>query len=249
MWTIGFWRQFWRPPDSIRLSANGLVCCTTTRRWWGRWTKNVWRRSRSSGRSGRIAPCLLFSMSSLWSPCSVGLGMRRLIRPCVESPLPAVLGRRSLRTTIISLSLCPTDRKYWLWRRRLRGTKKYQVPRSILIRAKVCGWVPGEVASSCQGPSAGAMDPSASSGCGLCRPPTGAKLVRGPGQGRSVGGYLASKVPGGGALCRSSSWSFTAYPYFPSQRALKQPLSKLLWKDRSPMVRGQVCNQPSRNGG
>ena len=32
------------------------------------------RRSRSSGRSGRVVPCV-FSISSLWSPCSVGLGM------------------------------------------------------------------------------------------------------------------------------------------------------------------------------
>ena len=28
-----------------------------------------------------------------WSPCTVGSGMRRLFRPCVESPLPDVLGR------------------------------------------------------------------------------------------------------------------------------------------------------------
>ena len=36
-------------------------------------------------------------------------GMGRQIRPCRESPLPAVLWRRSLYTPMISPSLCPTD--------------------------------------------------------------------------------------------------------------------------------------------
>ena len=54
------------------------------------------------------------SMSSLWSPYSVCLGMRRLIRPYVESPLLAVLGQGSLRTLMISLSLCPATWIYWL---------------------------------------------------------------------------------------------------------------------------------------
>ena len=40
----------------------------------------VRRRSRSSGRSGRVAPCLFSSMSLSWSPCSEGLGMGRQIR-------------------------------------------------------------------------------------------------------------------------------------------------------------------------
>ena len=71
-------------------------------------------RKRSSSRSDRVAPYLLFSMSLLWSPCSIGLGMRKLVRPCKESPLPAVLGQRSLRTPMISLSLCHVDWTYWL---------------------------------------------------------------------------------------------------------------------------------------
>ena len=29
-WTIGFWRWFWRPPDSNRSSANGPACYTIT---------------------------------------------------------------------------------------------------------------------------------------------------------------------------------------------------------------------------
>ena len=40
---------------------------------------------QSRGRFGKAAPCLLFSMSSLWSPCSGGLEMRGLVRPCAES--------------------------------------------------------------------------------------------------------------------------------------------------------------------
>ena len=40
---------------------------------------------RSSDRSGKAAPCPLFSMSLLWSPCSEGLGTEGLVRPCAES--------------------------------------------------------------------------------------------------------------------------------------------------------------------
>ena len=40
---------------------------------------------RSSDRSGKAAPCPPFSMSLLWSPCSEGLGMEGLVRPCAES--------------------------------------------------------------------------------------------------------------------------------------------------------------------
>ena len=41
------------------------------------------------------------------------------------------------------------------------------MPRSVLIRANVCGWVPGWVALLYQGLFTGVTDPSASSGCGL----------------------------------------------------------------------------------
>ena len=41
--------------------------------------------SRSSGRSGKAASCALFSMFLLWSPCSEGLGIGELVRPCAES--------------------------------------------------------------------------------------------------------------------------------------------------------------------
>ena len=44
--------------------------------------------------------------------------------------------------------------------------KKMSVPRSILIRVKVCGWVPGAMVFSWQGLSAGVTDPSESSECG-----------------------------------------------------------------------------------
>ena len=40
---------------------------------------------RSSDRSGKAALCPLFSMSLLRSPCSEGLGMRGIVRPCAES--------------------------------------------------------------------------------------------------------------------------------------------------------------------
>ena len=57
-------------------------------------------RSRSSVRSGRATPCLLFFMSSLWSP--VGLEMRGLIRPCAVSLLLALLRQGFPRSLMIS---------------------------------------------------------------------------------------------------------------------------------------------------
>ena len=64
-------------------------------------------RSRSSVRSGRAAHCLLFSMSSLWSPCSVGLEMRGHIHPCAVSLLLALLRQGFLRSPMTSQSLYP----------------------------------------------------------------------------------------------------------------------------------------------
>ena len=52
-------------------------------------------------------PCLLFSMFSLWSPCSVGLGMGGQIRPCAVSLLQALLRQGFPRSLMISQSLCP----------------------------------------------------------------------------------------------------------------------------------------------
>ena len=52
-------------------------------------------------------PCLLFSMSSLWSPCSVGLGMREQILPCAVSLLMVLLQQGFLRSLMISQSLYP----------------------------------------------------------------------------------------------------------------------------------------------
>ena len=76
MLTIGSWWLLWKLLDSNQSSANGVAWCTTTRRGWGRWMENSQRILRSSNQSGRVAFCLFFSMSLLWSPYSVGLGMR-----------------------------------------------------------------------------------------------------------------------------------------------------------------------------
>ena len=63
------------------------------------------RRSRSSVWSSRAAPCLLFSMSTLWSLCSVGLGIGGKIRPCTVSLLLAPLWQGFLRSPMISQCL------------------------------------------------------------------------------------------------------------------------------------------------
>ena len=65
------------------------------------------RLSQLSNQSGRVAPCLLFFMSLLWSPCSVGLGMRRYVQPYASFFLPALFQQRYPCTLMISLSLCP----------------------------------------------------------------------------------------------------------------------------------------------
>ena len=100
-----------------------------------------------------------------------------------------------------------------------------------------------------QDPSAGGTDPSASSGCG-------SKLVRGTGQGRSAGGYLTSKAfvlkgPGGGV--RRVHLPLDSLIVLPPPKVhrltLIPSLSKLLWSNRKPMVRRQVCCQRPRNGG
>ena len=52
-------------------------------------------------------PSPLFSMSSLWSPCSKGFGMRGKIRPYALSLLLALQQQRFLRSLVISRSLYP----------------------------------------------------------------------------------------------------------------------------------------------
>ena len=76
-------------------------------RQWCRWTEGIQGCLRLSVRSGRAAPSLLFSMSSLWSPCSVGLRMRGQIRPSAVSLLLALFRQGFLRS-LISQSLYPT---------------------------------------------------------------------------------------------------------------------------------------------
>ena len=68
------------------------------------------RRSRAfaikrSVRQG--CPCLLFSMSKLWSPCSVGLGMRGQIRPSAVTFLLAHLRQGFPSSLMISQCLYP----------------------------------------------------------------------------------------------------------------------------------------------
>ena len=83
------------------------------RRWismmyqWCRWTEGVRGYSRSSVRSGRAALCLLFSMSSHWSPSCAGLGMRGQVRPCAVYLLLAALRQGFPRSLMTSQSLCP----------------------------------------------------------------------------------------------------------------------------------------------
>ena len=65
---------------------------------------------RSTVWSGRATSCLLFCMSSLRSCCSIGLGMRGQIWPCVGSLLLAPLMQRFLRSPI-SVCIPPPGNK------------------------------------------------------------------------------------------------------------------------------------------
>ena len=108
--SIGSWRLFWRLPDSNQSSADGLVWCTTTLRQWCKWTEGIRGWSWSSDRSGRAAPCLLFSMSSRWSPSCAGLGMRGQVRHCAVSDSLAALRLGFPRSLMTSQSLYPASR-------------------------------------------------------------------------------------------------------------------------------------------
>ena len=145
------------------------------------------------------------------------------------------------------ISLCSAIWTYRVWRRRLRGTKKWQVPRPVLIRAKVCGWVPGEVAYPRRilelwfGP--------------------GLQLERNWSEVRAkveayVGTWLRRRLSlkGRAEVCALYIFPLILYHLFVlhlprcHRVTLKQFLSKLLWKDRSPMARRQVYHQHPRNG-
>ena len=75
-------------------------------------------------RSGRVAHCILFSMSSLWKPCSVGIKTRRQVWPYAAFILLVFFRHMYLRTPMISLSLCSDVWTLKLWRRGLRGTSR-----------------------------------------------------------------------------------------------------------------------------
>ena len=160
-WTIDLWRWFWRPPDSKLGSTNGSAWCTTTHRQWSRWKAGIRRvhnRAVSPSRLSLVSSYIL--ALELLLPRLRGGAANPTLR---DTPLLTVLG--SLRTLMMSPYLCPVDRTYKQGRRKLKGVNKYQVSRWILIRVKVCGWVPWWVDFSCQDTFGGVRDSAASSGC------------------------------------------------------------------------------------
>ena len=153
-----------------------------------------------------------------------------------------------------SLFSCPADWTYWQLKRQWRGTRRWQVPRSTLTRAKVCGWVLG-----------GGHPPARAlllewrtcphpRGVVQTRPPARAKLVGSMGSGRSPGGCLVLRAvflkgQGGGVRrvhlllnpllvvrttsALGSSGGTGTIPF-------QTPLDKLVCR--------QVCHQCSREG-
>ena len=128
------------------------------------------------------------------------------------------------------------------------------MPRSILIKAKVCGWGPRVVAFPCQDHSAGVTDLFASSGCGS-----------GPASIWSEFGLAKIEAQAGtwhrrrlslrGSAVMFSMCIFPLILYYLSilplpedhRMVLKRSFSKSLWKGQSPMVRRQFCYQRLRN--
>ena len=144
---------------------------------------------RAIGPAG-LTLCFPFYMFSLLSPCSVGIVMRRLIRSFVKFPLPAELSRglcvrRWYHCPLDILAVKKAIERY----EEVAGTK-INIDKSKGLQLGV--W------------SGGVLLP------GLfpqewwtrlhprsvvrARPPAGVKLVGATDQGRSAGGYLASKA-------------------------------------------------------
>ena len=173
---------------------------------------------RSVGPAG--LPLVPFSLRSrFWSPCSVGLGMRGIFRPCAESPWLAASEQRFPRSPMTSLSSCPTD-----WRHPTRALPRewrtHLHPRSVV-------WVR---------PSAGAKLVGITGYCRSAGSYLASKAVVLKGQGggvRRVHLYHLSVLP----LPKDH------------RVTLEQSLFKLLWKGRRPLVRRQVCCQRPRDGG
>ena len=69
-------------------------------RQWCRWTEGARSPLQLSGRSGRVVPWILFTIVP-WNPCSLGLEMRRKIRPWSEFPLSVVSGQGSPLSSMI----------------------------------------------------------------------------------------------------------------------------------------------------
>ena len=97
------------------------------------------------------------SLSLLWNPNSVGLGMREQIRLCAVSLLLALLQQGFPRSPMISVFISR--------RRDIKVVKKAVGEYEQIARAKVNFDKIGGVAIPFQVPSAGVIDPSASSGC------------------------------------------------------------------------------------
>ena len=158
-------------------------------------------------------------MSSRWSPSCAGLGMRGQVRPCAVYLLLASLAAR--------VSAFADDITVFVSRRLdIKAVKEAVVEYERIAGAKVNfdkseglrlgAW---RGSNTLQGPSAGVTDPSASSGCGSARPPTGAKLVGSTNQGECSGGNLAFKevvLKGRAEACATYVflWSFTDWLYF-----------------------------------
>ena len=83
------------------------ACCITALRQWCKGTESAGSLLRSNCQFGEVVFCLLFSTFFSWSPCKVGLGMRRQFQPCAEFLSLAVIGWSSPRTLMILQSFCP----------------------------------------------------------------------------------------------------------------------------------------------
>ena len=220
--------------------------------------EGVRRNSRSSVRSGRAAPCLLFSMSSHWSPSCAGLGMRGQVGPYAVSPLLALLRQGFLRSLMTSLSVSR--------RLDIKAVKEAVVEYERIAGAKVN------------------FDKSESLRLGAWR---GSNTLPGPFRwsdgpvcilgvwfgpdlqlernwsevqtkvNAQVGIWLSRRLSLKGRVEACITYVFPLILYrlavlpLPQARrlALQRSLSRLLWGGARPMVRRQVCIQRTRNGG
>ena len=225
--TIGAWRPFRRPPDSHQSSTSGLAWRTTT-------CKFAW--------------CLLFSISSICTPISVGLETRRQIRLWALFLLLILFRQRYQRAPMISVFVsCHLD---------IKAVKEAVTSYENIAGAKIDF---DQSESLLGGPFRWRGGPIRILGVWF-RPRLQLERNWSEVQAKvetQMGTWLRKRLSFKGRVEVCAMYIFhlifyrlSVLPLSKNHRlALQWFLSKVIWRGQSPMVRRQVCCQRPSNGG